>query len=204
MTPKQIWRFFEALGDELERPATAIVTGAAAGALMGHIRPSLDVDFEIAPDTKGAVAWQAAEAAIGRATTAAGIQSNFAENIDRWGQITLLDYRQTAQKYRRYGNLTVRLMEPTYWAIGKLTRYLAPDVEDLVGVLKQQHVLSGPAIKLWAKALRASPRSAACIQFRQHVEHFIRTYGREVWGKSFNPDAGIKEFQRRAFGPPVR
>jgi len=45
MTRTQIHRFFAVLAAELGAPARAFVTGAAAAALWGRVRPSVDVDL---------------------------------------------------------------------------------------------------------------------------------------------------------------
>ena len=47
MKRQQIDRFFKVLDAALRRPAEVILIGAGAASLMGHIRPSLDIDFEI-------------------------------------------------------------------------------------------------------------------------------------------------------------
>ena len=39
--------FFSELDREFRKPAEVIVTGAACAALMGYVRPSADIDFEI-------------------------------------------------------------------------------------------------------------------------------------------------------------
>ena len=47
MTKRQIERFLTVLARELEIPARAYLTGAAAAALWGRVRPSVDVDLGI-------------------------------------------------------------------------------------------------------------------------------------------------------------
>ena len=65
------------------------------------------------------------------------------------------------------------LLEPAYWSIGKIARYLDPDVDDLVRVFKKQRVPALKLAKLWGKALAKSPRSSASFSFKKHVEHFL-------------------------------
>lgn len=199
MTPRQIDRFFRILASELDRPASVILTGAAAGSVWGHVRPSLDVDFAIRlPARRNRRDWQRVATAVERTTRLTAIQANYAEDIDRWGAISLMDYRRRAIPYRRFGKLDVRLLDPATWSIGKLTRYLDPDVHDLIAVLKRQRVPMARLVRVWGKALRASPPSTTCTQFRKQTEHFLYTYGRTIWGRGFNPTQAIQQFRREA------
>ena len=198
MSPRAIDRFFRTLAREFKAPATLIVTGAAAGSLWGHIRPSQDIDFGVQLVGSDPAGWERFQAAADRTVQQTGIQVNYAEDIDRWSSITLLDYRRHTEPYRRFGKLSVRLLDPVYWSIGKLGRYFDLDVDDVVTVLRRKHVPAASAISVWARALRASPRSTACTQFRNQAEHFLRTYGRTIWGRTFDPEAAIRRFHRAA------
>lgn len=200
MNPRQIDHFFDLLARELDQPVTVILTGAAAGSLLGHVRPSRDIDFAIRPARRGANQWQRVEEAIDRATQRSGISVNYAEDIDRWGAISLMDYARHTRPYRRFGRVRVRLLDPAYWSIGKISRYLDPDVQDLVGVLSRHPVPPQRLLTIWAKALRVSPRSTTSTAFRHQAEHFLRTYGMRIWGKRFNPERSIKKFQELLAG----
>ena len=200
MSPRQIDRFFGLLARELDQPVTVILTGAAAGSLWGHVRPSRDIDFAIRPARRGAIQWQRIEESIAHATQRSGVSVNYAEDIDRWGAISLMDYALHTQPYRRFGNVRVRLLDPAYWSIGKISRYLDPDVQDLVGVLSRHPVPAQRLLKIWARALRASPRSTTSTTFRRQAEHFLRTYGMRIWGKRFNAEHTIRTFQELLAG----
>ena len=203
MTRRRIDRFLATLAAELRLPARAYVTGAAAAALWGRVRPSLDIDLgiELRPRRRNSsppATWDAVEAAVARTTALTGIPASAAEDIDRWGMITLLDYRRSSRVYRVFGDLEVRLLDPRTWSIGKLTRYLDPDVRDVAEVLRRQGVDATSAARLWGRALRASPASTAQFQFRRHVELFFRREGRHVWGKTFVAGHAIVAFHRAA------
>lgn len=198
MTPRQIDRFFRVLAHELEAPALVIVTGAAAGSLFGHVRPSRDVDFAIRLARGGQSHWDTLARAVDRTVQLTRIHAQYAEDIDRWGPISLLDYRRHTLPYRRFGNLQVRLLDPAYWSIGKISRYLDPDVHDLVDVLRRRRIPAGRLVRLWGRALRESPRSTACTRFRAQAEHFLRTFGRTIWGARFDPESAIGGFHRAA------
>ena len=194
MNAGHIDRFFGVLASELNRPAAVTITGAAAGSLLGYVRPSQDIDFAIRLLRDRGHHWPIVEAAVTRTVKLTNIQANYAEDIDRWGMISLLDYARHTRPYKRFGTLTVRVLDPAYWAIGKLTRYLESDIDDLRGVLGKQRPSPKKVIAVWSRALRASPRSSACTQFRQHVEHFLRAYGRDIWGSSTDVDALVRYF----------
>ena len=196
MNPTQIDRFFRTLADRLDEPATVILTGAAAGSLWGHVRPSLDIDFAIRPAKYSPRAWTRIEQAIAQASRLTGITANFAEDIDRWSAVTYLDYRAHTRLYRKFGRLDVRLLEPAYWSIGKITRYWESDTNDLAQVLARQRVAPTTLARLWARAIRASPRAPELTECRRHAEHFFLTFGTRIWGPSFQAERIIRQFHR--------
>jgi hypothetical protein len=200
MNRRQIDGFFATLGTALGVPARAYLTGAAAAALWGRVRPSIDVDFGLERRGRGhtASSWEAFAVAVERTSRLTGIPASVAEDIDRWGMITLLSYRRSSRLYRRFGLLEVRLLHPVNWSIGKLTRYLDPDVRDVTEVFRRQAIGVDRAVDTWGRALRASPASTVQSQFRRNVEHFIATQGRRIWGTAFDRDAALGRFHRAA------
>lgn len=201
MSPAQIDRFFKILSEETDRPITVILTGAAAGALMGNVRPSLDIDFAVTLSSSSAhpeKEWPALEEAVQRTSQKTGIAVNFSADLDRWSSIALLDYAHHTKPYQRFGRVVVRILEPPYWAIGKLSRFVQSDLDDLRRVLKAQSPPWRSTVALWGKALKSSPPSTSCFQFRQHVEQFLRSYAQEVWGAECDPAQAIQEFHRAA------
>lgn len=197
MNKKQIDRFFRVFDRAISSEAAirqkikVILTGAAAGILLGGNRPSMDIDFAISADRKYL---DLIEEAIKKASDITGIPANFSEDIDRWSQITFLDYKKHIVPYKSFGLIEVAILSPLYWSIGKITRYLDPDVDDLVKVLKNNPVSAVELAKLWGKALKKSPRSAASFLFKTHVEHFFKTYGFIIWGKRFNQNKYLQAF----------
>lgn len=198
MNRRQIDTFFQVLSEQFNEELVVLLTGAAAGTIWGQVRPSVDVDFAVQVRRRDKKMWEKLEAAIERTVRLTGTQANYAEDIDRWGLITLLDYKRHTHSYRRFGLLQVRLLDPAYWSIGKMTRYLDPDVRDMVQVFKRQKVSADRLARLWGKALKRSPRSAALNQFRRQVEDFLRTYGPSIWGKKFDPAKTMGRFYREA------
>ena len=203
MTAKPLDRFFTvfaaAYGERATAPLTVIVTGATAGLVLGSVRPSRDVDFAVVFARRpGESTWAAVEAAAREATHRTGLAAQFAEDIGRWSMISFLDYPRHARLHKQFGRVEVRLLEPAYWAIGKLARSLDSDIRDLVQVLRRQRLAPVPVARVWGRALKASPRSTACWQFRRQVEHFFTTHGRAVWGNLFEPSRAIQIFHRAA------
>jgi hypothetical protein len=201
MTIRRIERFLATLARELNVPATAYVTGAAAAALWGSVRPSRDIDLGLefrSQPRSPAGEWEQLQNAVDRTTKLTGIPANVAEDIDRWGMITLLDYKRSARRYKRFADLDVKLLDPVHWAIGKLTRYLDADLQDVVRVFRRQRVSPSSAASVWGRALRASPASSAQLQFRRNVEDFLTRSGRSIWGRGFDPETSRQAFKRAA------
>jgi hypothetical protein len=210
VTPRRIEHFLKILAAELGVPARVYVTGAAAAALWGRVRPSLDVDLGIELRSKTgsksgskkssnkAGSWDLVQSAIDRTVRLTGIAASAASDIDRWGMITLMDYRRTSRVYRRFGDLEVRLLDPATWAIGKLTRYLDPDIRDVTEVFRKQAVDAARAARIWGRALRASPASTAQHQFHLNVEDFLQRQGRAAWGAHFDAAGALQTFERAA------
>ncbi|MBI4335685.1 MAG: hypothetical protein HY589_03410 [Candidatus Omnitrophica bacterium] len=197
MNQKQIDRFFQTLNQNIKEGRKGkieiILTGAAAGILMGGNRPSIDIDFAIECDKRHL---KDMEDAIRNTSDVTGIAVNFSEDIDRWSQITFLDYKTHTRVYKTFGAVKVSVLSPAYWSIGKLARYLDPDVDDMVRVFKNNPVSCLELAILWGKALLKSPRSSASSMFKKHVEHFFKTYGLSIWGKDYEENKCLETFYK--------
>jgi hypothetical protein len=202
MNKKQVDNFFEVLNQEIKGGIKGrvriILTGAIAGMLMGGRRPSIDIDFCIDCNRKYL---KEIEDAIKKTSDITGIAANFSEDIDRWSQITFLDYRRHTMPYKTFGKITVSILSPDYWSIGKIARYLDPDIDDLIKVLKNNSISPLKLAKLWGKALIKSPRSNASFVFKRQAEHFLKTYGKYIWGKGYDEDKCIAEFRKSSQFP---
>lgn len=198
MDPKGIDRFFKGVAKEFKEEAVIILTGAAAGSILGGARPSMDIDFGVELRKKDPKSWKNLAAAIEKSGGLSGVTTDYSEDIDRWGSVTLLDYKKHARPYKKIGSLTLKVLEPAYWSIGKMTRYIQPDIEDMREVFKKRKVPVAGLTRLWGKALRASPLSDSLSLFRKQVEHFLRTYGPQIWGKGFDAPKSIARFHKSA------
>lgn len=198
-----IHRFFKELDQELGRPAEVILTGAAAGSLLGVVRPSMDIDFQIK------VRWgrkrpelSEVREAIQRAAEKTGVAVNYSEDIGHWSMINFLNYSQTALSYGRIGQLRIQIMGPKHWTIGKMGRFLELDIRDILRVIQRRKLKSDRLISLWGRALRSSPLSLELGTFRRNVIYFIERYGKKAWGRTFARDRAIRLFKKSA-GIPI-
>ncbi len=198
MTRQQIDRFLATLAKELAAPARAFVTGASAATLWGRVRGSRDIDLGLEMRGKSPLPWTSVQAAIDRTSHRTGIPTNIAEDIDRWGMITLLDYKRSSRLYRKFGKLEVRLLNPVNWSIGKLTRFIDSDITDVAKVFGALAVPAAAAARTWGRALRASPASSAQFLFRRNVETFFKNEGKGIWGPTFDAAAALRAFERAA------
>jgi hypothetical protein len=198
MDIRQIEQFFKIIDAGFRQNAKVILTGAAAAAVWGCTRPSVDIDFAIEIADRSDPNWQHLESAIRLATDKTGIQANYAEDIDRWGMVTLLDYKRNTRLYKKYGNLTILLLDPAYWSIGKMTRFIDPDIQDMIQVFRKKRSSPAKLARVWGKALKESPRSAALIRFRRQVESFFESYGTGIWGRTFKASNAITLFHKSA------
>jgi hypothetical protein len=193
MNKSQVERYFTILGKLYPKKCRIILTGAAAGALYGRVRATMDVDF--AAQTRD---WPRFSKAVDEASRRTGIAAQYAEDIDRWSSVTLMDYKNHTYTYRRFGTVELLLMEPPYWAIGKLSRYLDPDIQDMVKVMKSTKTRWQDVASVAGRALHQSPKSAALFLFRRQTENFFQRFGSNIWGKAFDAKKAIQLFHTNA------
>lgn len=192
-----IHQFFKELDRELKKPAEIILTGAAAGSLLGVVRPSVDIDFEIRVRSarRSADRLEVREA-VQRAAEKAGVAVNYSENIGHWSMIEYLDYRRTALPHQSLGRLRIKLMAPEYWTIGKMGRFYEVDIRDVLKMIRRRKLKPEALIRLWGRAFRASPLSLDLGNFRHHVTHFIERYGKAAWGREFDRVKAVALFEK--------
>jgi len=198
----EVARYFRILGKLFPHPAQVILTGAAAGALYGRIRSTRDINFALKLKARSTKTrnelWRIFSEAARETTLRTRIAVEYAEDIDRWSQITYLDYARYTRTFKKFGRLDVRLLEPPYWSIGKFARYLEPDIRDLVEVLKKTETSWKVLVPVLGRALKKSPKSTACFQFRRQVEDFLTGYGWRVWGRRYAPENALRLFRSHA------
>ena len=198
MNQKAIDRYFKELSKHFHHPCRILLTGAGAGVIMGHVRATMDVDFAVRFTSKKNVLWSEFEKAVSLAKQKTQISAQYAQDIDRWSAITYLDYERHTKKYRTFGPIKIEMLDPLYWAIGKLTRFLDSDIQDLVIEFKKQSVSWRKLAPLLGLALKKSPKSDACGQFKKQVEYFFYSSGPTIWKKNYDPSEALSLFHQSA------
>ena len=102
------------------------------------------------------------------------------------------------QKDNRKDRHTGFLLDPAYWSIGKMTRFIDPDIDDMIQAFRKMKTSPAHLAKVWGRALRESPQSTALTRFRRHVEGFLESYGKKIWGSSFDSAKTIRQFHKEA------
>jgi hypothetical protein len=190
---EQAEAYFNDLGRQLPAQTVIVLTGGIAASLLADARTTDDIDFAvIKPLLKH---WDAVAGTLTRLAAKRGIQVQFSEDLDRWSSVTLLDWKKHTRLHRRSGKLEVRILDPLYFSIGKITRSRQGDIDDLVAVLKAQKTDWRPLVKLWAKALQKSPRSTALPLVKQQMLTFLKDQGPGIWGKHFRAQEAASAFE---------
>lgn len=190
MTEEEVLLFFSNLSHILDQPATVILTGGTAALLMGGVRPTVDIDFAI--DTQNST--EVLEAGIKRSATESAVVAQFSQDIDRWSSITLLDYKRHTRPYKKFNKIEVRILDPEYWSIGKMSRYYDSDISDMIAVFRAQKTDLNRLLSILAKALVQSPPSTAVFQFKKQVEHFLSHHGKTAWGNHLDIDQTLQRW----------
>ena len=198
MNKIKIHAFFKRLDTNLKETATVIVVGASAASLMGHVRPSFDIDFEIRLKRHVRIKKIRLAKAIIQSAQETGVAVNFSENIGGWSMINYLDYRKTAVAYKHFGKLDVKIIEPAYWTIGKMTRFLELDVQDMVKIIRKKKIQPKRLIGIWAQAFKTSDLSLELGQFKDHVLYFLKSYSKKIWGKKIEVQSLIELFLKQS------
>jgi len=86
MEKRQIERFFQILSRFVPGKCKVILTGAAAGSLLGSVRLSRDIDFAL-EFLGNKDDWEKLEEAIHKTEQLTGVPAQYAQDISRWGII---------------------------------------------------------------------------------------------------------------------
>lgn len=196
MTSRDIDRFFKALAREWPYPTEILLIGGAAAVIGGSRRPTYDVDFEVAfGGRRSSEDAEVFAVALRKAEDASGVQGQFTEDIGAWSPITLPPWRGSASPWKRYGPITVKLLDPAFYVVSKLRRGDADDFADLVLVARKSGVNWRRVASLCGRAVKLSPSSTILRGFIRRVEYFFSVRAREVWGTGFRPAPAIAIFR---------
>ena len=186
-------RFFQTLAAEWPHPTQILLIGGAVALIVGSNRTTEDIDFEATLD-RGA-RWEDFEATLRKIEEGLKIRLQFSESIERWSMISFLDYTRHRVPYKRYGKINATFLKPSYWAIGKVSRYLDQDVQDMVLVFLKDKTDPVRLAKLWRRALDESPDSSQLFNVKKQMSHFFKTHGPGIWGKSLPLDKILPLFK---------
>lgn len=171
----QIDKFFARLSERLSNASGEIyVTGGAALVLYGIWRMTEDIDFEIPEGLdEGVVLAVAGELKV---------PVQFSSDIERWGMTALADYRERATLYRKFGNLTIKIVEPLNLIAPKLARFLERDIEDVCILIRKFSISRQDLLDHLKKVYERSHASLEKGLFRRQAAQFLRRYQKDLWG----------------------
>ncbi len=195
MRKGDIDRFFKVVSQGVRVSCKVYLTGGIASWFLGGNRPTEDIDFGLRV-SRGH--WQEVAQVFQETSQSLGIPIQFSENISRWSLIDLPQYEKRSRQYKKFGKVSVYLLDVGTWSIGKVSRYYASDVSDLQAVFKAQKPHPDSIIRVWARSLKESPHSSHQFLFIKTVEDFLNRYGRKIWGRKFNSQKYFLEFKRLA------
>lgn len=187
MKPKDIDLFFARLGNDIPFSITIILTGGGAGILEGVSRATRDLDFQIVLKKTTPESLEAFRRAIQKVEEKTRIAAQYETNIETWSSIVWPEPKPKSYRYKRFGRVEVRILDPLWWSIGKIARYLAHDVSDVVTVFKTMRVSPRRAAKAWGRALGRSPLSNAQPIFQRQAIQFFGQHARQIWGRRTDP-----------------
>jgi hypothetical protein len=195
MNLEQAEAYFTELGKRVPTHTVIVLTGGIAASILADARTTDDIDFAlIKPLTEQ---WDQVAELLNKLAKKHGIDIYFSEDMDRWSSVTLLDWKKHTTMHRKIGPLDVRILDPLYFSIGKIARSTDRDREDIKNVFKAQKVRWPQVLKLWAEALKKSPRSVVIPRAKRQMEEFLQDFGAEIWGKSFSAEEAINSFRQK-------
>lgn len=175
-TIKDVEKFFKDLSGFITEEITVYLLGGCALLALGASRSTQDIDFEIKclnSDTIDKIFNFCME----RKTAV-----NFSEDVGKWGMINISSNRNSAKFFAKYGTVLVNILSPFDMIIGKIERFTDTDIEDVLFLLKKNHINSDELLTAWANALKNSLKSEKSFLFQRQVEVFVTTYSKEIWG----------------------
>ena len=110
----------------------------------------------------------------------AGVPADLGANISGWSVIALPPgYRDRTLPYYDAPGVRVRLLHPRDYVIAKLRRGTEDDLDDARRVVQHFRLTAEEIAQAAAAAVAASPADTAIYLFRQLVDRFCDTLGRD-------------------------
>lgn len=186
--------YFKALSKETKSPLVLVLTGGIAAGILADERTTDDIDFAILRYVKKTL--PELELRLQRLAAKHKILVQFSSDIDRWSSVSFLDWKKHSRPYKKLGLLEIRVLDPYYWSIGKITRGTERDINDLRSVIRKQKLDWKKLLKLWAKALRKSPPSTVLFNVRRQIEIFLRDSKKNTFDKDFDAETALEYFRK--------
>ncbi|HTB23144.1 MAG TPA: DUF6036 family nucleotidyltransferase [bacterium] len=194
MRIKEADAYFKALSKEVQTPLVLVLTGGIAAGIMAAERATDDIDFAILRYARKSL--PEIEALLQRLAEKRGILIQYSSDIGRWSSVSFLDWKKHSRPYTRQGFLEVRVLDPYYWSIGKITRGTDRDLKDLEAVIRRQTLDWKKLAALWAKALRKSPPSTALFNVRKQMEGFLVDAQGGIFNGDYDSDEAVAYFRK--------
>jgi hypothetical protein len=195
MKVKDADAYFKALSREVQTPLVLVVTGGIAASILADERSTDDIDFAILRFVRKTL--PDLDTLLQRLAKKRGILIQYSADIDRWSSVSFLDWKRHSRLYKRLGLLEVRILDPYYWSIGKITRGTERDLKDLVAVIRKQKLDWKKLTALWARALRKSPPSTALFNVRSQMENFLRSSKKRTFDRTYDRSLAVTYFQKK-------
>lgn len=177
MNPKKLVPFFEEVGKQLKSPVRVVLTGGAVLGIYAQARFTQDLNFAV----EAAEGFEAAVEIFERVAVKHDLDLQYSEDIGNWSQLSLLDWRQNTIHLGTYWKLTVDVLSPLYFSLGKIARSMEQDLQDISDVFRAKNVRGEDVVALWIRALKESPKSSAIPAIKKYMKEFLSTGGRGIW-----------------------
>ena len=194
LDPETLKLFFKTLAGAYPEAMDILLIGGSAALLMGGTRATYDIDFEIKPKNQKAdleTLFHKTKEIADRT----GIGAQFGTSVERWSELSMLDYAKHKKLFHRFGNLTVYVLEPPYWSIGKVARYWDQDIQDMISVFSHEKTDPLALANVWQRVLKESQPSTLLFNLKKQMSHFFKTHGPGIWGKSLPLDKILPLFK---------
>ncbi len=173
-------QFFAEVGRGLTHPMRVYLTGGTVTFPWGGNRPPEGVGFGIHACGPAAMDCQGQLETAGEGT---GIPVRLKGLPGIMERLYLPDFKRGAKLYRRFGRLSVYLLDWRYWSLGKLCRNEASDLRDLQVVINKIRPSPYDLIRFWGKTIREGASTLYLPSLVEAVEGFFQKHGREIWGE---------------------
>ena len=195
MEREKLDKFFEGISRRLKSPVRVYLTGGTVSYLWGGNRPPEGTSFGL--HCSGPAVWdlQHEMEAVSQST---GLPHKIKSLPGLLERVYLPDYKKGAKLWKRFGRLSVYLLNWKVWSIGKISRGESSDHQDLRVVFQKLRPSPFEVLKIWEKAFASGMTPLQHQTYVRSVETFFQKFCQEVWGVHMDPQKVLTLFRRRA------